>query len=405
MRRKATIAVQRMIFFAGALIIGIAFFAGVYWGFLTPSIETIPQLKASLTAHTIAIYLSSLSSMQSGEIVKVLDGTFDVEIGKFGGGARLKTKSALSTYYVTVTYYDENGKQLAKSERVSFVGNLDIECKDERNLIGKAFGASVSCAKFEKLKIISLSKKSGDGGVSISGSGKEGLTQQLKKQVLMSMGNGYGGSKTAYQYLKEKRYSNEDALKKAKTIMEHSSQRKGVLYIVLHHTGGDNAISALEHWSNPNTQASAHYLVDKDGGIIYCVPEGKAAWHAGCKEGEEGCLIPNMNSISIGIEIVNTGKCKTKDEKEGCEEPEDPYPQKQIEAVNNLVNYLIEKYNIDPEKNIIGHGCVTSNKEDEPVGFKPNENWGWKLAKREDGNCPTKEEVAQQLKKLQGAEA
>src|SRR5881394_3442262 len=47
-----------------------------------------------------------------------------------------------------------------------------------------------------------------------------------------------------------------------------------------------------------------HYTVLEDGRLVQCVPEAKRAWHAGVSSwaGEE-----DINSCSIGIEIVNRG--------------------------------------------------------------------------------------------------
>lgn len=55
---------------------------------------------------------------------------------------------------------------------------------------------------------------------------------------------------------------------------------------------------------SPETELSAHYIVLEDGRIVQCVPEAKRAWHAGVSSwaGEE-----DINSCSIGIEIVNRG--------------------------------------------------------------------------------------------------
>jgi N-acetyl-anhydromuramyl-L-alanine amidase AmpD len=55
---------------------------------------------------------------------------------------------------------------------------------------------------------------------------------------------------------------------------------------------------------SPETELSAHYIVLEDGRIVQCVPEANRAWHAGVSSwaGEE-----DINSCSIGIEIVNRG--------------------------------------------------------------------------------------------------
>ena len=74
--------------------------------------------------------------------------------------------------------------------------------------------------------------------------------------------------------------------------------------IVLHYTGMPDVEGALARLCQAGTEVSAHYVVLEDGRIVQCVPEAKRAWHAGVSywAGEE-----DINSCSIGIEIVNRG--------------------------------------------------------------------------------------------------
>ncbi|MEZ0241840.1 MAG: N-acetylmuramoyl-L-alanine amidase, partial [Sphingomonas sp.] len=77
-----------------------------------------------------------------------------------------------------------------------------------------------------------------------------------------------------------------------------------VSIIVLHYTGMQTAEAAIERLCDPAAKVSAHYLVAEDGTILRMVQEDKRAWHAGKSywRGHSG-----LNSISIGIEIVNPG--------------------------------------------------------------------------------------------------
>ena len=61
---------------------------------------------------------------------------------------------------------------------------------------------------------------------------------------------------------------------------------------------------AIAQLCTAGTDVSAHYIVLEDGRIMQCVPEAKRAWHAGVASwaGED-----DINSCSIGIEIVNRG--------------------------------------------------------------------------------------------------
>ena len=70
----------------------------------------------------------------------------------------------------------------------------------------------------------------------------------------------------------------------------------------------------------PAAEVSAHYFVFEDGRIAQLVPEERRAWHAGRSSwrGET-----DMNSASIGVEIVNPGH----------DAGAPPFPAAQIEAV------------------------------------------------------------------------
>ena len=74
--------------------------------------------------------------------------------------------------------------------------------------------------------------------------------------------------------------------------------------IVLHYTGMPDVEGALARLCTSGTDVSAHYVVLEDGRVVQCVQEAKRAWHAGIASwaGEE-----DINSCSIGIEIVNRG--------------------------------------------------------------------------------------------------
>jgi len=74
--------------------------------------------------------------------------------------------------------------------------------------------------------------------------------------------------------------------------------------ILLHYTGMPDVEGAIAQLCTVGTDVSAHYIVLEDGRIVQCVPEAKRAWHAGVSSwaGED-----DINSCSIGIEIVNRG--------------------------------------------------------------------------------------------------
>jgi hypothetical protein len=72
--------------------------------------------------------------------------------------------------------------------------------------------------------------------------------------------------------------------------------------IVLHSTWGgfQGSVSWL---SSTKSQASAHYIIGRDGQIANMVPEEDAAWHV--RRNATGQVFPYWNARSIGIELVD----------------------------------------------------------------------------------------------------
>lgn len=88
----------------------------------------------------------------------------------------------------------------------------------------------------------------------------------------------------------------------------HRSPNMGAIiqprFIVMHYTAGWTASSAISTLTNPKSGVSAHFVVDRDGSVTQLVPCNRAAWHAG-PSAYKG--YKNLNSHSVGIEIVNPG--------------------------------------------------------------------------------------------------
>ena len=104
--------------------------------------------------------------------------------------------------------------------------------------------------------------------------------------------------------------------------------------IVLHETDSATAESALSWFENPESQVSAHYVVDKDGHVYSCVPDYMSAWHCA-----------GVNRMSIGIECVA---------KDG-----DQLAAAQEQALIALIKWLMAAYNIN-WTNITGHRFAVS---------------------------------------------
>ncbi|MDJ0922436.1 MAG: N-acetylmuramoyl-L-alanine amidase [Henriciella sp.] len=136
------------------------------------------------------------------------------------------------------------------------------------------------------------------------------------------------------------------------------NQRKAAIdMLVLHYTGMETGQAALERMCDPAAEVSAHYMVWEDGRVFQLVPEEKRAWHAGVStwQGDE-----DLNSRSIGIEIVNGGHDFPLP---GGVLP--PYPTAQIEALIDLVQGILARWDI-PAHRIVGHSDIAPARKDDP---------------------------------------
>ncbi|RVT43145.1 N-acetylmuramoyl-L-alanine amidase [Sphingobium algorifonticola] len=130
-----------------------------------------------------------------------------------------------------------------------------------------------------------------------------------------------------------------------------------VSMLVLHYTGMPDAASAINWLANPESKVSAHYVVTEDGQVIRMVAEEKRAWHAG-KSHWRG--ISDVNSASIGIEIVNPGH----------EWGYRPFPEVQMQALVPLVNDIVQRYRIT-RGNVVGHSDIAPARKQDPGELFP----------------------------------
>ena len=130
-----------------------------------------------------------------------------------------------------------------------------------------------------------------------------------------------------------------------------------ITMIVLHYTGMRDAEAAIERLRDPAAKVSAHYLVAEDGTVLRMVDEEKRAWHAGRSLWRE---ITDVNSASVGIEIVNPGH----------EFGYRPYPPEQIAALIPLVAEIKERHAIT-RGNVVGHSDIAPNRKRDPGELFP----------------------------------
>lgn len=120
-------------------------------------------------------------------------------------------------------------------------------------------------------------------------------------------------------------------------------------YIILHATEVDfgQSLQILTDSTSP-TPVSCHYLVDENGAVYKMVDESYRAWHAGESiwKGRK-----NLNSSSIGIEIVNI--------------PGNSFPQAQMVSVADLCQDIMKRHKIPPE-NVLAHSDIALGRKNDP---------------------------------------
>jgi N-acetylmuramoyl-L-alanine amidase len=139
----------------------------------------------------------------------------------------------------------------------------------------------------------------------------------------------------------------------------HDERALPVSMIVLHYTGMQDAASAIERLCDPEAKVSAHYVVDEDGTTHRLVPEERRAWHAGRSHWRG---VTDVNSASVGIEIVNPGH----------EWGYRDFPEPQVDAVIRLVHAIKDRYEIT-RGNIVGHSDIAPQRKTDPGERFP---WG-----------------------------
>lgn len=137
----------------------------------------------------------------------------------------------------------------------------------------------------------------------------------------------------------------------------HDARALPITMIVLHYTGMPDAAGAIERLTDPEAKVSAHYLVTEEGQVIRMVPENRRAWHAGKSHWRE---ITDVNSASIGIEIVNPGH----------EWGYRPFPEEQIDALVPLVADIVKRYGIT-RGNIVAHSDIAPGRKTDPGELFP----------------------------------
>lgn len=123
-------------------------------------------------------------------------------------------------------------------------------------------------------------------------------------------------------------------------------KRSAVTGIIIHATGGPfcergkvafspaGTTESIKRFFERSSAVSIHYIIGPDGEVAKSVPEDEVAFHA-----------VDHNDSSVGIELINSG--------DGVE----PYPEKQIAALRELVAGVQKRWRI-PASEVKGHEDV-----------------------------------------------
>lgn len=123
-------------------------------------------------------------------------------------------------------------------------------------------------------------------------------------------------------------------------------------YVMIHHTAQDSLAQTVKTFHSARAGVSSHYVIGRDGKIVQMVNDLYRGHHAGAgRWGND----TDLNSSSIGIELDNNGTT-------------DPWSDKQIQALIQLLTYLKEAYNI-PQANFIGHMDYAPTRKNDPSRF------------------------------------
>jgi N-acetylmuramoyl-L-alanine amidase len=132
----------------------------------------------------------------------------------------------------------------------------------------------------------------------------------------------------------------------------HGPRAKKVDMLLVHYTGMPSARAALDRLTDSASRVSVHYLIDEDGTAYRLVPEDRRAWHAGVAfwGGER-----DINSVSIGIELVNPGH----------EFGYRRFPEAQMAALEALATDIVQRHRIAKPR-VLGHSDVAPRRKQDP---------------------------------------
>lgn len=163
------------------------------------------------------------------------------------------------------------------------------------------------------------------------------------------------------------------------------NQSGRVKYLIIHFTSVNFAESLRLLTERTERPVSSHYLVPENGDSSYphrqlkvyrLVEEDQRAWHAG-RSFWRGST--DLNSRSIGIEIVNRSTCAANDDVSVFDNPEAhcefrEYDDEQIELTIKLVLDILRRHPDIESDDILAHSDIAPNRK-----LDPGPTFPWRL--------------------------
>lgn len=153
-------------------------------------------------------------------------------------------------------------------------------------------------------------------------------------------------------------------------------------FIILHYTVGRPMSAVRNHFMDPTSKVSCHYMIDEGGVQDQIVEEDRVAWHAGVSDWDGWAAkfpgADTLNPAAIGIELVYVPN-ETENLMNKMLAPDadleamfPPFPDAQMDQLKKLVLGLQEKYGI-LNRHILGHNDIAVGRKQDPGAAFP---WG-----------------------------
>lgn len=139
-----------------------------------------------------------------------------------------------------------------------------------------------------------------------------------------------------------------------------------VRFIVSHDTGnpGSTAYGNRNYFNNQQPSASAHTFID-DKYILEIIPLTEIAYHVRSNVTADNRIYgANANDAAIGVELCHGGTINFQ------------------EAYNRYIwyhAYLCDRFNLDPNSDIVAHATLDPTRRTDPIGILRNNGISWSM--------------------------